>query len=158
MTFEWTELAYQDVVSGNTTIGVFLGGGNTKLQPLWSTFTVGDVSLLKHKPGDETWGRGKRPVINVSWDDAKEYAKTLAFFGENLASYLRIPSLPSAIELSIYCAALIGAVFVVVLASFLLNYLTQFWEPARRAAPLGDRPAAPSLAPAAQARAAGPRA
>ena len=33
--------------------GVFLGGGNTKLQPLWSTFTVGDVSLLKHKPGEE---------------------------------------------------------------------------------------------------------
>jgi ABC-2 type transport system permease protein len=31
----------------------------------------------------------------------------------------------------------IGAVFVVVLASFLLNYLAQFWEPARRAAPLG---------------------
>lgn len=34
--------------------GVFLGGGNTKLQPLWSTFTVGDVSLLKHKPGNES--------------------------------------------------------------------------------------------------------
>jgi hypothetical protein len=33
--------------------GLILGGGNTKLQPLWSTFTVGDVSLLKHKPGDE---------------------------------------------------------------------------------------------------------
>ena len=32
---------------------VILGGGNTKLQPLWSTFTVGDVSLLKHTPGDE---------------------------------------------------------------------------------------------------------
>jgi hypothetical protein len=32
---------------------VIVGGGNTKLQPLWSTFTVGDVSLLKHKPGDE---------------------------------------------------------------------------------------------------------
>ena len=30
-----------------------LGGGNTKLQPLWSTFTVGDVSLLKHKAGEE---------------------------------------------------------------------------------------------------------
>jgi formylglycine-generating enzyme required for sulfatase activity len=28
----------------------------------------------KHKPGDESWGRGKRPVINVSWDDVtKEY-------------------------------------------------------------------------------------
>ena len=33
--------------------GLILGGGNTKLQPLWSTFTVGDVSLLAHKPGDE---------------------------------------------------------------------------------------------------------
>lgn len=30
-----------------------LGGGNTKLQPLWSTFTAGDTSLLKHKTGDE---------------------------------------------------------------------------------------------------------
>lgn len=32
--------------------GLIVGGGNTKLQPLWSTFTVGDISLLKHKPGD----------------------------------------------------------------------------------------------------------
>lgn len=28
----------------------------------------------KHNPGDLGWGRGKRPVINVSWDDiTKEY-------------------------------------------------------------------------------------
>ncbi len=33
--------------------GLILGGGNTKLQPLWSTFTVGDTSLLKYRPGDE---------------------------------------------------------------------------------------------------------
>jgi hypothetical protein len=33
--------------------GLILGGGNTKLQPLWSTFTVGDVRLLAHTPGDE---------------------------------------------------------------------------------------------------------
>jgi hypothetical protein len=32
---------------------LILGGGNTKLQPLWSTFSVGDIKLLKHKPGDE---------------------------------------------------------------------------------------------------------
>ncbi len=32
--------------------GLILGGGNTKLQPLWSNFTVGDISLLTHKPGD----------------------------------------------------------------------------------------------------------
>lgn len=33
--------------------GVILGGGNTKLQPAWSTFTVGDMALLAHRPGDE---------------------------------------------------------------------------------------------------------
>lgn len=33
-------------------VGLIVGGGNTKLQPLWSNFTVGDISLLKHKPGD----------------------------------------------------------------------------------------------------------
>lgn len=34
-------------------VGLIIGGGNTKLQPGWSTFTVGDPSLLFHKPGDE---------------------------------------------------------------------------------------------------------
>jgi len=33
--------------------GLILGGGNTKLQPAWSSFTVGDMALLKHAPGDE---------------------------------------------------------------------------------------------------------
>ena len=32
--------------------GLISGGGNTKMQPLWSNFTVGDTSLLKHTPGD----------------------------------------------------------------------------------------------------------
>jgi hypothetical protein len=35
------------------TRGLILGGGNTKLQPFWSTFTVGDTALLSHTPGDE---------------------------------------------------------------------------------------------------------
>ena len=29
----------------------------------------------REKPSDEGWGRGKRPVINVSWDDATAFAK-----------------------------------------------------------------------------------
>jgi formylglycine-generating enzyme required for sulfatase activity len=29
-------------------------------------------------PGDEDWGRARRPVINVSWDDAKAYVEWLA--------------------------------------------------------------------------------
>jgi hypothetical protein len=32
--------------------GLILGGGNTKLQPAWSNFTVGDAGLLQHKTGD----------------------------------------------------------------------------------------------------------
>lgn len=33
--------------------GLILGGGNTKLQPRWSTFTWGDLNLLRHRPGDQ---------------------------------------------------------------------------------------------------------
>ncbi len=33
---------------------------------------------VSYKPGDEGWGRGRRPVINVSWDDAKAYIKWLS--------------------------------------------------------------------------------
>ena len=31
-----------------------------------------------HHPGDESWGRGSRPVIDVSWDDAQEYVDWLS--------------------------------------------------------------------------------
>ena len=31
-----------------------------------------------HRADDEGWGRGSRPVINVSWRDAKEYVKWLS--------------------------------------------------------------------------------
>jgi formylglycine-generating enzyme required for sulfatase activity len=31
-----------------------------------------------HRPGDRGWGRGNRPVINVSWNDAKAYVAWLS--------------------------------------------------------------------------------
>ena len=31
-----------------------------------------------HRPDDEGWGRGRQPVINVSWDDAQEYVRWLS--------------------------------------------------------------------------------
>jgi len=46
-------------------LGMFLGGGNTKLQPLWSTFTKGDVALLRHEPGDEN--PEFFPAIDLIW-------------------------------------------------------------------------------------------
>lgn len=30
------------------------------------------------RPSDEGWGRGRRPVINVSWNDARQYVRWLA--------------------------------------------------------------------------------
>jgi formylglycine-generating enzyme required for sulfatase activity len=32
----------------------------------------------KHRPSDEGWGRGRRPAINVSWHDAKDYVDWLS--------------------------------------------------------------------------------
>ncbi len=32
----------------------------------------------RYRPGDQGWGRGRRPVINVSWDDGKAYISWLS--------------------------------------------------------------------------------
>src|SRR5262249_44184766 len=47
------------------------------------TFAAWDACVAdggcKHKPRDEGWGRDRRPVINVSWDDiTKEYLPWLS--------------------------------------------------------------------------------
>ena len=39
---------------------------------------VADRGCNGYKPKDEGWGRGKRPVINVSWNDAKAYVAWLS--------------------------------------------------------------------------------
>jgi formylglycine-generating enzyme required for sulfatase activity/uncharacterized caspase-like protein len=39
---------------------------------------VADGGCNGYKPADRGWGRGKRPVINVDWDDAKAYAAWLS--------------------------------------------------------------------------------
>ncbi len=41
------------------------------------TFAEWEASGLEHTP-DEAWGRGRRPVINVSWQDAQAYASWLS--------------------------------------------------------------------------------
>ena len=42
-----------------------------------------------HRPGDRGWGRGRRPVINVNWDDAKAYVRWLS---DKTGKQYRLPS------------------------------------------------------------------
>ncbi len=35
-------------------------------------------AIGREKPSDSSWGRGKRPVINVNWNDAKAYCQWLS--------------------------------------------------------------------------------
>ena len=39
---------------------------------------VADGGCGGYVPNDSVWGRGDRPVINVTWDDAKAYTKWLS--------------------------------------------------------------------------------
>jgi formylglycine-generating enzyme required for sulfatase activity len=43
----------------------------------------------KYSPSDQNWGRGDRPVINLSWLDAKEFVKWLS---EKTGQSYRLPS------------------------------------------------------------------
>jgi serine/threonine-protein kinase PpkA len=56
------------------------------------TFTQYDACCKARKwhcPADHDWGRGGRPVINVTWDDARVYADWL---GRTTGSACRLPS------------------------------------------------------------------
>jgi hypothetical protein len=54
---------YVDIFNAN--LGMVAGGGNTKLQPYWSTFTVGDPGFLRHRAGDED--PNFIPKIDLLW-------------------------------------------------------------------------------------------
>lgn len=44
---------------------------------------------VRHRPADERWGRGQRPVINISWNDAQEFVHWLR---ERTGERYRLPS------------------------------------------------------------------
>jgi formylglycine-generating enzyme required for sulfatase activity len=57
------------------------------------TFAQWDACVAEggcqHKPGDEGWGRGKRPVISVSWQDAMQY---VAWLSRKTGKSYRLPT------------------------------------------------------------------
>jgi formylglycine-generating enzyme required for sulfatase activity len=42
----------------------------------WDAYADGDPDV--HRPDDCGWGRGRRPVVNVSWEDAEHYVTRLS--------------------------------------------------------------------------------
>ena len=44
----------------------------------WEACVAGGGCTSNTAPSDQGWGKGRRPVINVSWSDAKEYAAWLS--------------------------------------------------------------------------------
>jgi formylglycine-generating enzyme required for sulfatase activity len=44
----------------------------------WDACVRGGGCIRNSTPSDEGWGRGRRPVINVSWNDAKDYVSWLS--------------------------------------------------------------------------------
>jgi formylglycine-generating enzyme required for sulfatase activity len=59
------------------TVGAALAVGKYEV-----TFAEWDACVAgggcQHRPGDQGWGRGRQPVIDVSWNDAQQYVRWLS--------------------------------------------------------------------------------
>jgi formylglycine-generating enzyme required for sulfatase activity len=93
------------IPAGTFRMGDIQGGGDSDEQPVHSV-SVGQFPMGKYevtfaeydkfaeatdreKPNDRGWGRGNRPVINVSWNDATAYA---AWLSDQTGKEYRLPT------------------------------------------------------------------
>lgn len=94
------------IPSGHFRMGDLSGSGDQSEQPvhaviLESHFAIGRYAVTfeeydlfceamnRSKPSDEGWGRGHKPVINVSWEDANAFCNWLS---EQSGFHYRLPS------------------------------------------------------------------
>ncbi|RKZ92232.1 MAG: hypothetical protein DRR19_04810, partial [Candidatus Parabeggiatoa sp. nov. 1] len=93
------------IPAGSFRMGDIQGGGESDEQPVHSvsveSFAMGSYEVTfaeydhfaeatgREKPSDSGWGRGNRPVINVSGDDATDYA---AWLSEQTGHQYRLPT------------------------------------------------------------------
>lgn len=92
--FEKLGIEFVHISGGTFEMGDTFGEGSKRELPV-HTVNLDDFSLSKtevtfaqydkfceetgiDKPNDEGWGRGSRPVINVSWDDASAFCRWLS--------------------------------------------------------------------------------
>lgn len=61
----------------------------SKTEVTFAQYDVFAKATKRELPNDEGWGRGNRPVIRVSWQDAEAYAKWLS---EQTGQKFRLPS------------------------------------------------------------------
>jgi formylglycine-generating enzyme required for sulfatase activity len=93
------------IPAGTFRMGDIQGGGSSNEQPVHEVsvkrFAMGryEVTFAEYdkfaeatgrtKPDDKSWGRGNRPVINVSWNDVTAYAKWLS---QQTGHHYRLPT------------------------------------------------------------------
>ena len=93
------------IPAGTFRMGDIQGGGDDDEQPVHSVsvkkFAMGRYEVTfaeydkfaqatgRNKPSDQGWGRGNRPVINVSWNDATAYTEWLS---EQTGKKYRLPT------------------------------------------------------------------
>ncbi|OAD19763.1 serine/threonine protein kinase [Candidatus Thiomargarita nelsonii] len=93
------------IPAGRFRMGDIQGGGHDDEKPIHevsvSAFAMAKYEVTfaeydkfaeatgREKPDDEGWGRGNRPVINVSWHDANAYAEWLS---EQTGKQYRLPT------------------------------------------------------------------
>jgi formylglycine-generating enzyme len=84
---EWVSIPAGTFIMGTPEDFPEIGADETQHQVTLSAFKMSKYEITfeqydifcnatgRTKPNDEGWGRGKRPVINVSWDDANAFAE-----------------------------------------------------------------------------------
>jgi sulfatase modifying factor 1 len=94
---EVPEIVWVEIEGGTFT----MGNGSSARQVTLSTFMMSATEITfdqydafcvvtgKQKPDDNGWGRGKRPVINVSWNDIQQYCRWLS---RETGSEVRLPN------------------------------------------------------------------
>ena len=84
---EWVDIPAGTFIMGSPETEVNRDNDETQHEVTLSAFKMSKYEITfaqydmfceamgREKPDDEGWGRGNRPVINVSWDDATEFAE-----------------------------------------------------------------------------------